>query len=130
MSVAQSALKIDTLTITVLEPASEVPPSFSHDFESQVVSAGVGATWAMPDIVTEGDLSLVEVTVVPEDILSPFISYDGRQIIFSDDPSSASLVGKFLKIQVRLTDSKQRENLYVLIVKVIASEDLQVENSE
>ena len=94
------------------------------------MSAGVGATWALPDIVTEGDPSLVEVTVTPDDILTPYISYDGRQIIFSDDPSSASLVDKFLKIKVRLIDSKQRENLYILVVKVIASEDLQEENSE
>ena len=128
MSVAQSALKTDTITITVLEATSEVPPSFSQDFESLVVSAGVGATWALPDIVTEGDPSLVEVTVVPEDILSPYISYDGQKIIFSDDPSSTSLVDKFLKIKVGLIDSNQRENLYILIVKVIASEDLQEEN--
>ena len=90
----------------------------------------MGATWALPDIVTESDPSLIEVTVTPDDILTPYISYDGRQIIFSDDPSSASLVDKFLKIKVRLIDSKQRENLYILVVKVIASEDLQEENSE
>lgn len=45
LSVAQSALKTDTIQITI-----RVPPSFVEELESQVITVGVSATWPLPEI--------------------------------------------------------------------------------
>ena len=64
MSVAQSTLKTDTIVITIREP-----PTFSEEIQAQVITAGVGATWTLPEI-EEGDSAFAEVIVEPDSSLS------------------------------------------------------------
>ena len=47
LSTAQSALMTDTISITINEL---VPPSFLSELETQIVTAGTGASWILPDI--------------------------------------------------------------------------------
>ena len=53
LSIAQSALKTDTITITV----TSVPPSFQSDPETVSVTAGIDTNWSLP-VVIEGSYSL------------------------------------------------------------------------
>ena len=57
LSTAQSTLMTDTIQITVNEliviveeVIPVVPPSFVRDLDMQTVTAGIGASWSLPDI--------------------------------------------------------------------------------
>ena len=54
LSSVQSALKKETVTITVVEPR---PPSFITELKSQVVTAGTASSWLLPEI-DEGSFML------------------------------------------------------------------------
>lgn len=64
----------DTISITMNEEvvAIVVPPSFLSELDMQIVTAGMGAMWSLPDI-DPGSAELREVQVQPDILLTPFI---------------------------------------------------------
>lgn len=88
-----------------------------------MVTAGVGETWPLPEIV-EGDSALAEIIVEPDASLTPFITFDDsqRSIVFTDEEAaSESLAGRFMQITIRLLDTNQLESRYVIYVQVIVA---------
>ena len=131
LSLAKSALKTDTMTISVL-----VQPSFAETLSLEVVTAGTAATWKLPEIV-DGDY-LANVQVVPPSSLDSYITYDSatRQISFSDDDSSKSLSGSSFNINIILVNTNGDESIYEQTVLVHSppsspsfTEELQVQVS-
>ena len=114
----QSALKVDTITVTVTSPR---PPSFITELKSQVITAGVESSWYLPEI-DEGSSALQEVVVEPGDSIAPYITYEdsARKIVFAEDESSNSLAGKFLTIVIKLVNVKNVETSYLMGLQVIA----------
>ena len=62
--------------------------------------------------------------VEPSYSLIPYISYDAqlREIVFSGNQAIKSLVGKFLRITIKLVNVLGVENEYSLSVQVLAPE--------
>ena len=58
--------------------------------------------------------------VEPDISLVPFISYQesSRTIVFSEDPSSSSLVGQFPIVYVKLVSGENAESDYFFLVQV------------
>ena len=112
LSLAQSALKTDSMTITVVGT-----PSFVQNPENKSIEAGSGALWVLPAI-DEGSESLKEIKVQPDDALYPYITFDSdsRAIIFKEDEGSKSLGGQFLPIKITLVNVKGKTSEYTMYV--------------
>ena len=123
LSSVRSALKKDTIEITVVEPPPIVPPSFMTELKGQVVTAGTESSWYLPEI-DEGSLALLEVVVEPGESVAPYITYEdsARKIVFADDESSESLVGSFLTIVIKLLNVNNDETSYLMGLQVLAAE--------
>ena len=73
LSVAKSALKTDTIAITIRDTE---PPSFTSELvKTQVAFVGESAKWTVPEVVP-GDLAFAEIIIEPDQLLSPYITYD------------------------------------------------------
>ena len=109
---AQSALKTDNITITVIGT-----PIFVQNPENKSIEAGRGALWVLPAI-DEGSDSLQEIIVQPDAALSPYITFDSdsRAIIFKEDEGSKSLGGQFLPIKITLVNVKRKTSEYKMYV--------------
>ena len=46
-----------------------MPPTFVGEIQSPILTAGVGTTWYLPEII-EGDAALAEVLVEPDTLLT------------------------------------------------------------
>ena len=71
-----------------------------------MVLAGSGASWILPDI-DPGSQELLEVQVLPDVSLVPFISFESisRTVVFAEDPSSIEIAGLILQVSVKLVGS-------------------------
>ena len=111
----------DTISITINEEivAIVVPPSFLSELDMQMVTAGMGAMWSLPDI-DPGSAELREVQVQPDILLTPFIQYqaESRTIVFLEDPTTNTLVGQFPVVYVKLISVDDVESDYFFLVQV------------
>ena len=116
LSIAKSALKKDTITITVT-----APPSFTETLTSEVVTAGTATSWTLPEI-DDGYYELSNVQVVPPVSLDSYITYDSatRQISFSDDDGSKPLAGSSYTISITLVNTNGDESVYGQTLQVMA----------
>ena len=114
LSTAQSALKTDTITITISSRA----PSFAEEPGIIVLTKGSPESVTLPEVV-EGSNPMAEIRFIAGQDIASRVTFDeaSRVISYSggtDDSGGDSSIGTFSTIEVILVDTEGTEVSYSL----------------